>query len=100
MLPSAVVVIVNQQEDTVAYTLDGQRYDLSPNYSQKLTTRASWVVAFDRGGSFGAARYTLTEGTYKFVATERGWDLVKADDRAAAPTQIAMSPITLAIAKH
>jgi hypothetical protein len=53
-------------------------------YSQKLTGRPSWIVEFDRGGSFGTARYTVTQGAYKFIATDRGWDLVQ-DDAAPAP---------------
>ena len=34
------------------------------------------TVEFDRGGDFGAAKKTLSEGTYEFVVTDRGWDLV------------------------
>ena len=50
---------------------------MKPGYAQNLSTRDSWLVEFDRGGDFGTARYTVTAGTYKFVATDRGWDLVK-----------------------
>jgi hypothetical protein len=75
--PNAVIVLSNPQDDPVAYTLNGARYDMAPRYSQKLTSRPSWTLEFDRGGSFGTARYTLIQGAYKFVATERGWDLVK-----------------------
>jgi len=41
---------------------------------------ASW-----RGGDFGAAKKTLSEGTYEFVVTKSGWDLVpkKELDRTA-----------------
>jgi hypothetical protein len=37
--------------------------------------KASYIVEFDRGGSFGTAKYELTEGEYEFVVTDRGWDL-------------------------
>ena len=34
------------------------------------------AIVFDRGGSFGQARYTLQAGSaYKFVSTDQGWDL-------------------------
>jgi hypothetical protein len=34
------------------------------------------VISFDRGDSFGEARYTLPPGnTYQFVSTDHGWDL-------------------------
>ena len=72
-----MVVLSNPQIDPVAYTLNGKRYDMSPRQSQKLTSKPSWILEFDRGGSFGTARYTLSQGAYKFVATERGWDVVQ-----------------------
>jgi hypothetical protein len=85
-IPNAVIVLANPQDDPVSYTLNGARYDMSPRYSQKLTSKPSWLLEFDRGGSFGTARYTLTQGTYKFVATERGWDVVKDAGNAATPS--------------
>jgi hypothetical protein len=87
--PNAVIELTNSEDDTVAYTLDGQRFDMLPKYGQKLTTRPSWVIQFDRGGSFGTASYTLIQGKYKFVATDHGWDLNQDTDRPAAPSPIA-----------
>jgi hypothetical protein len=84
-LPNAVIELSNPEDDTVAYTLNGQRFDMLPRYSQKLTTSPSWVIEFDRGGSFGPASYTLTQGKYKFVATDHGWDVNQDTDRPAAP---------------
>jgi len=84
--PNAEVLLLNPEDDTIAYNLNGTRFDMQPGFSQKLTTRPSWVVEFDRGGSFGTARYTLTKGAYKFIATDRGWDLARHDETPAAPT--------------
>jgi hypothetical protein len=88
-LPNAVIQLSNSEDDTVAYTLDGERFDMQPRYSQKLTTRPSWVIQFDRGGSFGTASYTLTHGKYKFIATDHGWDLTQDVVRPAAPSPAA-----------
>jgi hypothetical protein len=88
-LPNAVIELSNSEDDTVAYTLNGERFDMQPRYSQKLTTRPSWVIEFDRGGSFGTASYTLTQGKYKFVATDHGWDVHQDTGRPAAPSPVA-----------
>lgn len=37
----------------------------------------SWVIAFDRGGQAGEARYTLAPGSYEFTVAASGWDLVQ-----------------------
>lgn len=88
-LPNSVIELTNSEDDTVAYTLNGERFDMQPRYNQKLTTRPSWVIQFDRGGSFGTASYTLTQGKYKFVATDHGWDVNQDTGRPAAPTPVA-----------
>ncbi len=80
------VVLTNNEQQPVAYSLNGTRYDMPPGHGQKLTSRPAWTVEFDRGGEFGTARYTLKEaGTYSFVATERGWELAREDDVPAPP---------------
>lgn len=33
------------------------------------------MISFNRGGGFGDATYTLTEGTYEFKAGDQGWDV-------------------------
>ncbi len=86
MARNVEVLLTNGEQETVAYSLNGTRYDMPADHGQKLTTRPSWVVEFDRGGEFGTARYTLKQGTYMFVASERGWDLVKKDDTPAPPS--------------
>ena len=98
--PNAVIELSNSEDDTVAYTLDGERFDLQPRYSQKLTTRPSWVIEFDRGGNTGKVSYTLTQGKYKFVATDHGWDLNQDTDHPAAPTPSTTTPITAMAARR
>ena len=36
-LPNAVIELSNSEDDTVADTLDGERFDMQPRYNQKLT---------------------------------------------------------------
>ena len=73
------VVLMNDPDSggEVSYNLSGFAYTIQPGNLQTLTTRPSWVIAFDRGGDFGQARYTLTKGTYTFSPTEKGWELVE-----------------------
>lgn len=62
----------------VACVVDGQtQLELRPGETRPLREKATYIVEFDRGGSFGTAKYELTEGQYEFVVTERGWDLVR-----------------------
>ncbi len=71
------VVLVNPAElnMTVHYTIENQNFEMDPNYTQELAGEGSWVIEFDRGGGFGQAEYTLTDGTYTFTMTDKGLDL-------------------------
>jgi hypothetical protein len=60
---------------SVSYNLNGGPYEMQPGYRQTLDTSRTWIVQFDRGGSFGQAQYTLASGTYEWVITDQGWDL-------------------------
>jgi hypothetical protein len=60
---------------------------LAPGDSMPLVEKGSYFVEFDRGGEFGTARRTVTEGSYEFVATPNGWDLQRATE-AAVPTPV------------
>ncbi len=70
------ILLANAGGAAVNYTLDGQPFSMPPDYRQTIARR-SLVVAFDRGGSFGQAKYRVDEGWYKFTATDRGWELYK-----------------------
>ena len=79
------ITLLNPQETraTVGYTLDSAQYSLDPAQSQ-VYDGGTRLIVFDRGGSFGQAQYTLQPGTYRFVATDRGWDLRTATEQVAA----------------
>lgn len=85
------ITIQNQNSAGLAVVcvLDGQtEIQLRPGETRPLKEKANYVVEFDRGASFGTARYDLSEGTYQFVVTDRGWDL----QRDSANWQTATNP--------
>jgi len=71
------VVIVNPSgnQATLAYSINGQPFNLPPGGSQQLDATSAMVIEFDRGMSGDPARYSLTPGTYTFAATDQGWNL-------------------------
>ena len=71
----------------VAFVVDERtEMDLAPGESAPLKDKASYAVTFDRGGDFGTTHRVLGEGTYEFVATEKGWELRRETiDAAAVP---------------
>ena len=78
--PAAVAVkIVNPSSNTntLNYILNGKSYTIQPGQSQPLAAGQTWVVEFDRGGTFGNGRYTLSGGTYTFTPTAQGWELYR-----------------------
>jgi hypothetical protein len=86
--PVGDVVLSNLEDAPIVYTVDGKGYDMKPGFTQKLVNRSSWTIAFDRGDGSSVARYTLTQGAYRFGLTEKGWELFKQDDAPAQPTPI------------
>ena len=76
--PSASITLLNPVETrgTVNFTLGSDTGSLDPGSAAEPSVSAPQVIVFDRGGSFGEARYTLEPGAaYRFTATEQGWDL-------------------------
>jgi len=73
------IKLSNPKKNSVAlnYTLNGHSYSIQPGHSQALGAGSVWTIQFDRGGSFGQARYSLSSGTYTFKATDKGWDLYR-----------------------
>ncbi len=75
---SSGTVIRNRNDVTINYTVNDSAYSMANGFSQALAKGGAWVVAFDKGGSLGTARYTLDDGTYDFTSTqEQGWDLYR-----------------------
>jgi hypothetical protein len=84
--PGASIRLVNPAANRVAlrYVLDGGSVQSLPAGYQVEINRVS-VIEFDRGGSAGRARYTLWDGTYKFLPTSGVWDLYRQAVETAAP---------------
>jgi len=76
------VTLVNPESTgaTLSFTIRGTRYVLEPGARQALQFGGPRTVEFDRGGSFGIARYALTDGVFAFTATDRGWTLRRWSD--------------------
>ena len=70
------ILLMNAGASPVNYTIDGRRSTMEPDY-QQVIPHSRVTIAFDRGGSFGHARYGIDQGWYKFTATDRGWELYK-----------------------
>ena len=68
------ILLMNAGNTPVNYAFDGRRFAMEPDY-QQVVARSRITIAFDRGGSFGHAKYGIDEGWYKFTATDRGWEL-------------------------
>jgi len=79
------ITLVNPQEThkTVGYTLGSAQYSLDAAQTQ-VYDGGPRAIVFDRGGSFGQAQYTLQPGTYRFTATDRGWDLRSVTEQVSA----------------
>ena len=60
---------------TLRFRVDGIVHQLAPGARQELEHFAARIVEFDRGESFGLARYRLTEGDYYFRLADQGWTL-------------------------
>ena len=72
--------IVSNPDDTngtVRFSIDGRSYQLKPGFQQALPSGAQRTIRFDRGGNYGIARYSLSEGVYEFRVTDRGWNIVR-----------------------
>jgi hypothetical protein len=77
-VPEAYIRLVNSQKNRVTLKFrlnDGELQSLPAGYSVEI--RQAAVISFDRGGAAGRTRYSLTDGTFKFVASGGMWDLVR-----------------------
>ena len=71
-------VILNNPKSSrgkVNYTLDGKSFSMEPGYTHELPGGRTYLLEFDKGGTFGKARYSLAEGTYDFGVGSQGWDV-------------------------
>lgn len=73
-LESAHVAERSQAPDVDHRRRDGAGED------RRLDKKGAYEIRFSRGrsaegGDHGEARYTIGEGTHRFVVTDRGWDI-------------------------
>ena len=69
---------------TLAYMLDdSEDQEISAGETKKLAAKGSYTISFDRGGNYGSARYTITEGLYEFTMTDHGWELYRQKEMPA-----------------
>ena len=80
---AAPIEIASEADAVLKYSLNELPYEIKAGQVQRLQPDRPWVIEFDRGGDHGFATYALNSGRYKFVATEEGWDLVRAKDPLA-----------------
>jgi len=89
LAPATEILLVNPAANqvTMKYTLNGGAVRLLPSGSAVAIHRES-VVSFDRGGTIGWGRYSLTCGVYKFVPANGAWTLVRETDGSIADNTI------------
>lgn len=73
------VLLLNPEanEDTIHYLINDKNYSMAPKFSQPLDGDQKWTVRFDRGEDNGEAKYSLTNGSYAFGSSDRGWELYR-----------------------
>ncbi len=86
----AVITLVNPEDlhTPVYYSLASEQYVLQAGEEINHGNETQ-VITFNRGGSFGDASYTLAPGTYRFVATDHGWDLHTVTEESTTETKVA-----------
>ena len=69
------VQIANTAKDgrTIRYSVSGTDYEIPPGYSRLVVVPAGSTISYDRGDEVGTEMFTLTDGTYEFRTSERGW---------------------------
>ena len=72
------ILVMNPVESggLVGYLLNDQPFQMEAGMMQEIN-RDYVTIQFSRGPGLSQARYSLVPATYKFVVTEKGWDLVK-----------------------
>jgi hypothetical protein len=88
IVPDVVLLNPTRNGGSVNYTLNDVRCTMAAGFQQKLPGERAWIIEFDRGGSFGTARYSLTPGKYAFAVTERGWDVFRRTPVVAAEATV------------
>lgn len=74
--PGVTLRLPAEFPNSVYVQIDKREAELKPGTEVVLKDKASYVVEFDRGGDFGAARHELTEGVYKMAVGDKGWQVL------------------------
>ncbi|MFM9058098.1 MAG: hypothetical protein ACKOSQ_03035 [Planctomycetaceae bacterium] len=96
--PGVTIVLEAEEGGSVTYVIDGRESaTIQAGQEQKLPTKGKYEVRFSRGRSdagidFGQARYTITEGSYHFKATDKGWELFRDKEQPSVVTTQSVSP--------
>ncbi len=86
-----ITVYISNPGDTgvpINFAVDGTAYNVPSGYTQRLVGTASSIVEFDRGDLFGDGRYRLTDGSYEFRYTDKGWELYKRPANPPVPSSV------------
>lgn len=84
------IMMPREIDASVNYLIDGsQDGEIRSGEEQMLKQKGSYEIRFSRGETpegrdLGEARYTITEGSYRFGVTEKGWDLFREKELDAA----------------
>ena len=60
----------------IRFLVNRRVFELYPGETHQFPASDSWHISFHRGGDFGNAELTVVTGTFRFVVTSDGWDLV------------------------
>ena len=81
--PGVTIVLEEDVGGSVHYLIDGKELStIQAGQEQTLTAKGSFEIRFSRGllddgRDLGEARYTVTEGNYHFVVSDKGWELYR-----------------------
>lgn len=81
--PGVTIMLEEDVGGSVTYLVDGRESaTIQAGQQQTLSTKGRFEVRFSRGRDadgrdYGEARYTVTEGNYHFVVTDKGWELFR-----------------------
>lgn len=81
--PGVTIALEEEVGGNVNYVIDGrEKATIQAGQEQTLTTKGTYEIRFSRGKGedgrdFGQARYTVTEGSYHFTVSDKGWELFR-----------------------
>lgn len=62
--------------ETVRFLVNGRLCELQPGEAHYYAPGDEWLIQFHPGGDFDDVERTLQRGTYQFIVTPYGWDIV------------------------